>query len=177
MQNYDLTPRRRENLLKLANYLEKLPRNYQHFEMADFIDRNGEYDLDERIAEYARHNGGVDKCGTVACAVGHGPAAGILFPPRAERFWERGRPNWVRYTLEFFLGGDTTSTPEFNWMFGGDWTKVDNHHYGAAARIRYVLADRPLPKRYGRWTEPKQSDRRLYAEFRKGSKARALVSA
>lgn len=131
-----LTRTQRKNLAKLADYLESLPRRYRHFEMRDFT---GLPEGDERLIEYARHNGGVGKCGTVACAVGHGPAAGILF--RRQDFHRmphgRLRANWTRYSQRFAPRG--LDEPEFDWAFGSPWSKVDNHHWGAAARIRYLL--------------------------------------
>jgi hypothetical protein len=47
---------------------------------------------------------------------------------------------------------------------------VDNHHYGAAARIRYLLAGNDVPGRRNGWGEfvgdpPAQEHKNLYAPF------------
>lgn len=130
-----LTRSQRRNLAKLATYLESLPRRYRHFEMSDFTGLNAD---DPSILKYAQHNGGIASCGTVACAVGHGPAAGILFRREEIRFdmWDQVyRADWWTYGTRFAPDEDG----HFDWAFGGDWSGVDNHHWGAAARIRYLL--------------------------------------
>jgi hypothetical protein len=118
------------NLDKLATYLEALPADYREFDMRDFNTKEGdEYayhrslDLDERV--YG--------CGTAACAVGHGPAAGVR--PYADR-------NWFCYAERAFGVGDGCSTDEedrFEYLFGSSWTSYDNTPHGAAARIRKYL--------------------------------------
>lgn len=138
----------RANLDKLATYLENLPEDYEHFEMSDYMD-NSRISI-ERLTDYARHNGGVAACGTVACAIGHGPAAGILFED--EDFGKTyfpgvgtldNAPDWSKYSLRFVdrQGEDMA----FNWMFAGRWHTYDNTHRGAAARIRYYL-DHGVPE-------------------------------
>jgi len=124
----------RVNLARLAEYLEGLPADYAHFEMADFILEPKR----EELHRYALKNGGVQSCGTAACAVGHGPAAGIYVP---EKFLRETGVNWTLYTYEFFVPDDSGSNSSvvFNYLFGGNWTYVDNTHRGAAARIRYFL--------------------------------------
>ena len=154
----------RDNLTKLADYLESLPEDYKDFGMAGYL-----HVFDARkAAEYAQHNGGVAKCGTAACAIGHGPAAGILFPePTADSiFWnnttvplytkddlefpvdwvEACAPDWGEYSYEFFIDGEGDEAPEWAWCFGGSWAQIDDHHWGAAARIRYLLAGNEPPK-------------------------------
>ena len=172
-----LTPRRRENLAKLATYLEGLSKRYEHFSMrvfaANFTD----------VVEYGLKNGGVEKygCGTIACAVGHGPAAGILVTP--SHLEGKDDIDWFSYTAANFLGAwkpfefedHIYSQPHlFAWLFGEAWADVDNHHHGAAARIRYLLAGNDLPEDLLKhdngdadcW-EPKPRHRKLYKEFRK----------
>lgn len=129
-----LTRTQRKNLAKLADYLEGLPEDYQHFDMYDYVGAHS-----DAVTNYARKNGGVAQCGTVACAVGHGPAAGILF--RKDEFWTdsdgKPRPMWGAYSARFASDHDDRSP--FQWAFGGGWKRHDNHHWGAAARIRYLL--------------------------------------
>lgn len=143
-----LTDEQRSNCEKLATYLESLPEDYKHFGMRSFIQPRNyttEYECTVALIEYAKHNGGVHTCATAACAAGHGPAAGILF--RDDEFreegvyeWDSGRtiivllPNWSRYCERF-----TSGVRERAWIFSGSWTYIDDHHWGAAARIRYML--------------------------------------
>ena len=150
----------RENLEKLASYLENLPEDYQHFGMRSYLNPT---DLSALI-KYAEQNGGVHTCGTAACAVGHGPAAGILFPEanRYSPFWrgsnghyiydEEGNikwsakrtlvPNWFHYSACMFFNSEPlsrASTIAWHWCFGSEWGQCDNTPKGAAARIRYLL--------------------------------------
>lgn len=159
-----LQPINRERLDKLATYLENLPEDYQHFEMSGYF-----YAPDDEInateAHYAQHNGGVPSCGTAACAVGHGPAAGILMPGHmiAEPAYTHDHfyIDWDEYSL-LFTGEEDTNTLLWKWLFGGLWSFVDNHHWGAAARIRYVLAGREVP-----YDLPAEEHLELYREFDK----------
>src|SRR5690349_14509303 len=171
-----LTPKRRENLKRLADYLETLPRRYAHFDMQRFT---GNMDNEEA---YALRNGGVENqgCGAVACAVGHGPSAGILF--KASQFtgyWPS--PDWHAYTIANFTGGERSKLDDeiychrvlFAWLFGEYWQEIDNHPWGAAARIRYLLDGKPLTQdlldaREGECWTPSKADRRLYTSYRKG---------
>lgn len=61
---------KRSNLEKLAAYLETLPVDYQHFSMRSYLTKDGSY-----VSYPEEANTAID-CGTIACAVGHGPAAG-----------------------------------------------------------------------------------------------------
>lgn len=78
-----MTDINRSNCKKLAAYLLTLPAETESFGMEDFFD--GDTDEELLYAETGKH-----QCGTSACAVGHGPAAGVPVP--------RGRP-----VLEQFL--------------------------------------------------------------------------
>lgn len=131
-----LTAENRVNLEKLASYLESLPEDYQHFDMAWWVCSSSP----TKVAKYARHNGGVASCGTSACAAGHGPAAGILVPP--ELICD-GVVIWDDYCQLFVDDADG-----HRWCFGGCWADVDDHHYGAAARIRYLLDHEDPPANF-----------------------------
>lgn len=142
-----------ENCERLAAYLESLPEDYEHFGMAAFI-----YPSDpDEVVRYAKKNGGVYSCGTAACAVGHGPAAGILFPEEG-KYWthtyaafypdgrggraqfsreERVVPDWSTYSGLFV---DTREDELWDWCFGPYWSRVDDTPHGAAKRIRYMLS-------------------------------------
>lgn len=131
-----LTDEQKQNCTILADYLESLPEDYRHFNMTRWM---GLPPWDKDVARYARHNGGVASCGTVACAVGHGPAAGLLFEPDELEWFgdEVYKVCWHEYSKRFVpRGGDEL---EFCWCFSSWWALHDNHHWGAAARIRYLL--------------------------------------
>ena len=129
----------RANLAKLAAYLDTLPDDYEAFEMRTFFGaaRNIQADPDVE-ADYGLHNGGVDKCGAVACAIGHGPSAGILLPPALISDLTK-RVNWWGYIDRFFIPESRETEYAFAWMFGADWSLVDNTPRGAAKRIRFYL--------------------------------------
>lgn len=146
----------RDNLLTLAIYLESLPKYYMAFNMYEFL----ETPTEEKTEDYLLRNGDIHECGAVACAIGHGPSAGFLFPPAPENgedhndFWYKVsegdgvsyyRPDWMNYSAEFFIS-DQEHFPEWEWCFSGNWGRTDNHHWGAAARIRYLLAGNNPPQ-------------------------------
>lgn len=141
----NITPARRARLEKLATYLEYLPEDYTHFNMGAYYDPDYESkpDLDTNQLEYLyarKEPKNLFKCGTVACALGHAPAAGIAIPPRFVN--KESGVDWDGFGSEMFLGEEDTSSlsEEYNFIFGGYWTVTDDHHWGAAARIRYLLA-------------------------------------
>jgi len=103
------------NCKKLAAYLLELPDDYDKFDMWWYT-RNGEQPQET-------------DCGTVACAAGHGPAAGI--EPLPGEYW-------ATYTQRVF-----SASP---WMFASDWSRHDNTAHGAAKRIVYALRNRTLPE-------------------------------
>jgi len=145
MQSVVLTNEQRVNLDKLALYLEGLPKDYKDFQMSEYFAVSGPKGYTERKlieTEYALKNGGVGKCGAVACAIGHGPSAGILF--KASEFREDNGlyiASWELY-CENFCGN---ASNEWRWMFGGNWSIWDNTPAGAAARIRYTLRHHEVP--------------------------------
>lgn len=157
-----MNARQRKNLLKLAAYLESLPANYKHFDMEGYADHRGDCDLpmDKDLYAAKKPHEFLANCGSVACAVGHGPAAGIrLFPEEVKERWNE--VSWSRYADRAF-GADDRGV--FHFLFDGDWTDVDNHHYGAAARIRYYLATNEA-------LEIDKAVVRKYAPYRKGSRS------
>ncbi len=111
-----LTDQQRANLAKLSAYLKGLPADYSHFDM-------GVYNSTDRKRATPR------KCGTAACAAGHGPSAGIE-PLPGEK--------WDMYVDRAFVPFDEGSEG-FYWMFSGAWEATDPTHYGAAARIDWFL--------------------------------------
>ena len=104
-----------KNLRKLAKYLEKLPASYPHFSMFDYVSDGTQ---PQEAHEF--------ECGTVACAVGHGPAAGIK--PKKEE-------GWCEYEDRVFA----LAKSEWDWCFASEWRITDNTPQGAAKRILYML--------------------------------------
>lgn len=136
----ELTDYQRANLAQLARHLWTLPADYPDFEMRDFV--HGQTDDERRLG--AR----VVTCGTAACAVGHGPRAGIL-PREGETWWSY---SWRSFAKE---------GRAWDWPFGGDWSKYDNTVHGAAARIEFML-ERGLPRDWS--SSPDEDFVKLYAD-------------
>lgn len=124
----ELSDEQSANLAKLAAYLWTLPANYPDFEMSDFVSG---ISFDDVEANYAH------VCGTAACAVGHGPKAGIT-PLQDER--------WREYSERVFISCDPDAHDDednegpWEWCFGAGWAWRDNTVHGAAARIEWMLA-------------------------------------
>lgn len=121
----------RDNLSRLADYLESLPPDYEQFLMSVY-------------------NLSTPGCGTVACAAGHGPLAGIPVPLSCrDEGLPTGDVDWMCYAREGFLPGIPSLEYEHVWMFvfGPEWTGIDNSPQGAAARIRHLLEHGTAPPR------------------------------
>lgn len=168
-----MNAKQRANLLKLAEYLESLPPSYKHFDMTDYAYHKGTHDLPlpPDVMAATRPVEFLSDCGTVACAAGHGPAAGIKL--RSDELGRRGSRfvdvRWVAYIERAF--GIDAFTPTFGFLFGGDWREADNHHYGAAARIRFFLSDNDFEG--DDWGNLRaQESLHLYAPYRKGSRSK-----
>ena len=118
-----------KNLELLADYLEKLPSDYDKFEMRDWFN-DGHFDLfpDDVVEDY-------NDCGFAACAVGHCVFVDGLPKPNKNE-------SWGRYAVRIFdieLGGE-----HFDWCFSSHWFDFDNTPLGAAKRIRYLIANPDL---------------------------------
>jgi hypothetical protein len=109
------------NLLKLAAYLDTLPDDYERFDMYEYMK-----DEDGDVVWITTQN--KPTCGTVACAIGHGPSAGVRV---------YGDTDWGDYADRVF-----GRLPDrcFDYMFSSGWTYYDNTPKGAAARIRTYVA-------------------------------------
>lgn len=116
-----------ENLLKLADYLERFPADYQHFAMDYYVQSPI---CAETCNDCARRLK-LKACGTAACAVGHGPNAGIL---------PLGNEGWLDYSERAF--GLSGGSREWLWCFSEEWESVDNTPSGAAKRIRALVDGR-----------------------------------
>lgn len=99
----NLTQRHRDNLQTLANYLATVPK--KSFNMSTFE----------------------SECGNIACAVGHGPAAGIGEHPGTD---------WWRYARTYFVA---ENVEVWHWIFGKEWCLRDNTPEGARKRIQHYL--------------------------------------
>lgn len=115
--SFNPTDEQRANLAKLADYLDALPADYRCFEMHSY----------HSDAVYPS-SASVPECGTTACAVGHGPAAG--FP--ATRY-----ENWDEYRIRLFGPGSIFVPGAAQYMFS---PLNPNDPHAAAGRIRKVLA-------------------------------------
>lgn len=105
------------NLLKLADYLEGELKAV--FNMEYYADMSGS------MSGENRHN-----CGSVGCAVGHAPYAGITKLPNEP---------WETYALRVF---DVTPH-EFDFLFHGRWGSrtIMNDPNITACRIRYFVVN------------------------------------
>ncbi len=116
---------RRANLRKLATFLMALPEDYDKFDM-------NLYCFNEKVSSSAEADESIallNECGTVACALGHGPLAGI---PAGKR------ETWETYAERCFTGSDIDEN-FFRFLFSGSWEIRDNSPYGAGQRILYYL--------------------------------------
>ena len=136
----------RDNLLKLADYLDALPADYKEFDMRDYNTLadavHGARSLDPKRRQYG--------CGTVACALGHGPAAGVRV---------YGDRCWDAYCKRVFGIERHYDYEDFEYLFGSTWTLYDNTPHGAAARIRtYVELGGKAPDGWEEEREIKWND-------------------
>lgn len=121
------TPEQRDNLLILADVLASPDRRQAlapgvRFNMSDY-------------------GTGTYGCGTIACAAGWGPAAGIR-PTEDELDFDGSVMRWNDYIERAFgccpwAGGNNRAA--FAFLFSGGWASSDNTPEGAARRIRYAL--------------------------------------
>lgn len=118
------------NLKQLADYLAALPEDYDHFDMRYYAYYTSYVGAEILNIDADFYN----KCGTAACAVGHGPAAGIQTD---------GYNSWMEYAVENFIPEDNDDV--FTWLFDEDWAFVDNTPNGAAKRIYWYLKHGRVP--------------------------------
>ena len=106
---YDYTKTNKENLTKLRDYLAALPDDYQNLEMSCFA-------IAEHIAANATPETG---CNTPACAVAHGPAAGIRMSKRY--CYNTGMYDFARYARDNFINLAGDAGDLFRFAFSGNW--------------------------------------------------------
>jgi hypothetical protein len=135
MKDSDMKKRHKKNLKKLAKFLIK-GEDLVNFDMGAFCIDNKGFHLAPQKHE----------CGTVACALGHGPAAGIAVIERPAVVSEDGyasavlRSNvleWEIYCIENF--GIDFAGDEFMFLFDDEWSGYDNTAKGAGHRIMWFL--------------------------------------
>ena len=126
---------REGNLRKLADYLLKLPEDYKEFGMGSYF-KNENYEKDEptTVCELLDQY----RCGSVGCAIGHGPLAGIGI-----EVFDKYYGRFDIYCSEVFIDAKLDHRA-WDWCFSDDWDYVDNTHQGAAKRILWLL-DKGLP--------------------------------
>jgi hypothetical protein len=126
-----LLPEHRTNLLKLATYL--LSGNLKaDFDMSEFQDKEQETAL-------ICHKTMFHTCGTIGCALGHGPYADI--PKNMISWWE--------YSKDNFGCGMAYNYSLWSFLFNDAWSDIDNTPEGAGKRILYFLRH-GLPENYRR---------------------------
>lgn len=140
MYKYDLSDYQVDNLLTLANFLESDEIPPPRFNIESFIsNEEGDWlSIEEFTPEL------YTQCGTTACAVGHGPLAGIPISDKDS--------GWSAYAVRVFGAYGN----RFDFMFGGSWVNYDeqNTAKATAKRIKYFL-EHGVPNGYvsGYWIQ------------------------
>lgn len=126
----------RARLRDLADHLDTIPQD--NFCMEQFY---AEVDLEGHVEPIGLHESVADpvSCGAVACAIGHGPGAGI---PANEG------EDWTDYATRAF--GANRSSELFAFCFHDYWSQIDDTPTGAATRIRLFLTDCPIWRTFKR---------------------------
>lgn len=120
-----MTTQHRDNLRKLADHLDALPADYEHFDMAVYCDNEDDDDL-----TWPR-NVTVEKlhaCGTTACALGHGPTI-----PGCEAMVGETWNGYARRVFGIFEWSD-----EWDYAFG---PMLPNDPKFIASRIRDIIGE------------------------------------
>ena len=130
---------RKANLLKLRDHLKTVPQ--EKFYMGAFFATDTEdQDLYDYEAEFTLNEPNIDQidpveklheCGSVTCAIGRGPAAGI---PAGDA------TSWQNYSRRSFVDtfvplGDRVE----DFLFSPDWQYIDITPMGVAKRIDIIL--------------------------------------
>lgn len=120
-----------KNLRHLATMLD---RKHGGFDMKLFA--AGEI---EGMREELKPNRIAESCGTVCCALGEGARLGIGDP--------KNYLTWADYALTVFGIRASSASPEWNWVFGGKWSRVDNSPRGASLRIFWMI-EKGIPENW-----------------------------
>lgn len=119
------TAEQKANLRQLAEYLLALPEDYEHFSMTTYF----ELDNDNVFIGENQFVEKIQSCGSVACAIGHGPLAGIK-ESKEDCCWSA----YARRVFGYSDGGTGTYLFGFEWSYSAYDTAKDAGH-----RILYVL--------------------------------------
>lgn len=119
----------KDNLLKLADYLDALPADYKHFDMGSYYTYHGEEIFPDDSDEEKPGPYDLNACGSSACAIGHGPNAGI--PLQGDDYF------WSKYARRAFGVDESDYESGGNYMFG---LNNSNDPKAAAKRIREVVS-------------------------------------
>ena len=138
----------KENLLKLAKFLDGLPEDYEHFDMSKWLASDTNELCPDEIEDVD-----IKACGYAACAIGHAPQALKLTP---EETWKCA--TWNAFIHHYF----DIAWIEEQFMFGVDWQDVDNTPKGVAKRIRYFL-ENGVPDSFGFVTDERIIE--LYEDY------------
>lgn len=129
-----ITERDKKTLLKVADFIEKLPQEKFHM---------GKYRCNKNH-NWLRNNSGSfqyefdrNNCGTVGCILGWCPFIEGLEPMLSDYEKMRGFPFWERYSDRIF--DFTTQDDIWDYLFHSDWELVDDTPIGAAKRLRYIV--------------------------------------
>ena len=127
LRSYGIDVPRKANLLKLAAYLREV--EHAKFDMGDFYLQCDTHVEPAPVHPHAvvQHDMEPNYCNTVACAVGHGPDAGI---PTSDT--DLG---WLSYSRRVFTNCGHT----WDFLFSDSWADIDNTPNGAAERIEFLL--------------------------------------
>lgn len=121
----------RKDLTLLAEYLEKLPENYENFDM-DKFERKGRL-LSEVVT--------LDNlCDTAGCAVGHAPFVQGISRPKENEWWGEYSDR-ITFDENLLVYKSEEHKDLWDFLFGSNWVCIDNTPRGAARRIRAVLKD------------------------------------
>lgn len=131
---FNATPEQRDNLATLKDVLASPERRRAlatdtGFDMSEF-----------RGARRAA----ADECGTVACAVGWGPIAGIGMTPEEQDYYGTDAHDWLAYMNRAFGLGTHLSPVDVadqaaDFLMRAFWHDIDNTPEGAARRIGILL--------------------------------------
>ena len=142
MIDFQVSPEKKANLRKLAEFLlanGEAIYKAGRFDMGQYIGKVREglegsdypfLELDVKPSGAANFHR--NECGTVGCAAGYGPVAGIGSE------LEISQTGWYFYVQDTFTGGNSEV---YAWCFAAEWTQIDNTPYGAALRILKMLDD------------------------------------
>jgi len=134
------TPYHIANIEHLAEFLLSGDIPPPRFDIVSFMDMDFDYrleisaklntDYSPRFVTAFATDEVYNHCGTTACAVGHGPLAGL---PALDG------EDWRSYSDRVFGCSSRKSIAAFIFMFGPNWTGLNNTAKGTARRMQYFL--------------------------------------